>query len=140
MQSAKNSESIVFNAYTDTMPYCCGVGMIVSHVWKKWKWAKGYDTWTKRWFKYRKYTVLTTVDISDKKMSCALFKCVKIALQQYSLVYVALPQNTPVYKQVTKWYLAHHFKKENETTSNHGKYKIFVLSITKEEWKKHYAL
>lgn len=140
MQSAKRSPKIDCSIQQTSMPNCCGVGMLTRHAWHR---MKSYMNTNPRYpelFGQYRYVPVTNKQLTDTRISRDLFERIRNSLANYELLYIALPQNTLIYKRVTKWYLKHHFKKENETMSKHGEYKIFVLSITRAEWEKHYAL
>ena len=122
------------------MPNCCGVGMLTRHDWNTIKKVIHYDSWLGRKYKRNQYFPALDKQVTSAKLSRDLFKYVKDAFQSYELVYVALPQDKVFYKRATKWYLDHGFKIENKTKSKHGEYDILVLSMTKTDWSKKYAV
>lgn len=143
MRSGKNSKSVKirFEAKLSSLPNCCGVGMIIGHRFVECRKEQRLNWITRRW---RMMNVWTPVSmekkINTRILSRELFRQGRRAFKNYDVVYVALPQNTVSYRQITEWYEKHGFKLENEATSKHGNYKIKVLSAVKQEWNKKYAL
>jgi hypothetical protein len=144
MRSGKNSKAaskihISFDGRVGSMPNCCGVGMITNHGWRVWEWKKQKSYYTNRLVNVR-VPNYAPFKVPTRRVSFDLFKIVRAAFKNYSLLYIALPQNVDEYKKATKWYLAHGFKVENKTKSKHGNYTICVLSNTRTNWEKSYAL
>lgn len=147
MRSAKNSSTIRFHCLRRSMPNCCGVGMITEHNAYKEKWILIHQKYLFSWETRRKdgkvkrrQEIAWHKKINPRNLSRTIMKEIKEAFQHYSLLYVALPQHTELYRQITKWYKKHGWKIENETKSNHGDYKIYVMSMTKDKWKEKYAV
>lgn len=134
MSKQSKDSTLVSNIRVSQFTRCCGIGVINNIQYQKVKREPIKDYWSGEIKIGNRYYPVKRV--SNKQAIESLKKAIKDGFFSYGLLYIALPDNTNMYKQHLKIIKDRGWKFENKTKSNHGDYMIHVYSMTKEQWKK----